>query len=69
MREPSESSGQTLKSRDIGQEEIRAYESVTLANLAAVRKTLDERGLLAADEFDSGAAEGAGVSGCQKLVR
>jgi hypothetical protein len=31
----------------------RARESVTPANLAAVRKLLDERGLLPADEFDS----------------
>jgi hypothetical protein len=30
----------------------RARESVTPANLAAVRKLLDERGLLPADEFD-----------------
>jgi len=31
----------------------RARDSVTLANLAAVRKLLDERGLLPADEFDN----------------
>jgi len=31
----------------------RAPDSVTPANLAAVRKLLDERGLLPADEFDN----------------
>jgi len=32
---------------------LGARDSVTAANLAAVRKPLDEHGLLPADEFDS----------------
>jgi len=52
------------------QKQNRARDSVTPANLAAFRKLLDERGLLAADEFDNRLYKTpAGVMGEVRLAK
>jgi hypothetical protein len=45
------------------EQRIIAPDSVTPANLAAVRKLFDQRGLLAADEFDNRLHKAQGYNG------